>query len=251
MSIKAGRVGVNPADVDPINGKINPSTIESYTKEQSDAKYATKEALSASESSTIGLLDDTVGWDCRNVLDTRLETLKKINTDGTWSDNVYTLGNVTFTVTDGVITTSGTNDSSAIYFNLDTAIDTAKYEGRIFNGLPSTGSSQSFSFRISESTSSRIALQDFYDANGSAIQNNGSGKCLALRISGNVNTSGLTFKPMLCKSEYADLPFAPYHKPVSEWVIELTTDMLTGSQLKAVVADSSDFADFKTKVAAM
>ena len=38
MSIKAGRVGVNPADVNPVNGKIDPSAVDVYTKEEADAK---------------------------------------------------------------------------------------------------------------------------------------------------------------------------------------------------------------------
>ena len=39
MSLKAGRVGVNPADVDPIDGHISPSSVDSYTKAQADAKF--------------------------------------------------------------------------------------------------------------------------------------------------------------------------------------------------------------------
>ena len=43
MATKAGRVGVNPSDVDPVSGHISPESVDSYTKEQSDAKYETKE----------------------------------------------------------------------------------------------------------------------------------------------------------------------------------------------------------------
>lgn len=43
MSLKAGRVGVNPADVDPINGHINSESVDSYTKAQADNKFATIE----------------------------------------------------------------------------------------------------------------------------------------------------------------------------------------------------------------
>ena len=45
MSLKAGRVGVNPADVDPVNGHINPDSVDIYTKAQADAKFATLEDL--------------------------------------------------------------------------------------------------------------------------------------------------------------------------------------------------------------
>ena len=43
MSMKAGRVGVHPADVDPINGHISPSAVDGYTKAQADNKFATIE----------------------------------------------------------------------------------------------------------------------------------------------------------------------------------------------------------------
>lgn len=42
MSLKAGRVGVHPADVDPINGHISPDATGAYTKAQADEKFLTK-----------------------------------------------------------------------------------------------------------------------------------------------------------------------------------------------------------------
>ena len=55
MSLKAGRVGVNPADVDPIDGHISPSSIEGYTKEEADAKFETQEAASALQPKTLAV----------------------------------------------------------------------------------------------------------------------------------------------------------------------------------------------------
>lgn len=42
MSLKAGRVGVNPADVDPVTGHILASSSEGYTKAQADDKFLAK-----------------------------------------------------------------------------------------------------------------------------------------------------------------------------------------------------------------
>lgn len=42
MSLKAGRVGVNPVDVDPISGHISPSSVDAYTKAQADDKFLSK-----------------------------------------------------------------------------------------------------------------------------------------------------------------------------------------------------------------
>lgn len=53
MSLKAGRVGVNPADVDPIDGHISPSSMSGYTKEEADAKFETQtHAVSTYETKT-------------------------------------------------------------------------------------------------------------------------------------------------------------------------------------------------------
>lgn len=42
MSLKAGRVGVNPSDVDPVSGHINSSSTDAYTKAQVDDKFLSK-----------------------------------------------------------------------------------------------------------------------------------------------------------------------------------------------------------------
>ena len=42
MSLKAGRVGVNPADVDPISGHISPEASGGYTKLEADEKFLSK-----------------------------------------------------------------------------------------------------------------------------------------------------------------------------------------------------------------
>lgn len=47
MSLKAGRVGVNPADVDPISGRISPEATDSYTKAQADDKFLSKSDASS------------------------------------------------------------------------------------------------------------------------------------------------------------------------------------------------------------
>lgn len=51
MSIKAGRVGVNPSQVDPVDGSILSSAISGYTKQEADAKFLSQtDAASTYES---------------------------------------------------------------------------------------------------------------------------------------------------------------------------------------------------------
>ena len=47
MSLKAGRVGVHPADVDPVSGHISASSSEGYTKTQADDKFLAKNDASS------------------------------------------------------------------------------------------------------------------------------------------------------------------------------------------------------------
>ena len=42
MSIKAGRVGVNPSQVNPVDGSILSSATSGYTKQEADAKFLTQ-----------------------------------------------------------------------------------------------------------------------------------------------------------------------------------------------------------------
>lgn len=51
MSIKAGRVGVNPSQVNPVDGSIVSSATSGYTKQEADAKFLTQtDAASTYES---------------------------------------------------------------------------------------------------------------------------------------------------------------------------------------------------------
>ena len=51
MSIKAGRVGVNPSQVDPVDGSLKSSATSGYTKQETDAKFLTQaDAASTYES---------------------------------------------------------------------------------------------------------------------------------------------------------------------------------------------------------
>ena len=57
MAIKAGRVGVNPADVDPISGRINSSSTEGYTKAEADDKFLAKSDASSTYLSQLNAAD--------------------------------------------------------------------------------------------------------------------------------------------------------------------------------------------------
>lgn len=124
MSLKAGRVGVNPADVDPIDGHISPSSVDAYTKQEADAKFSTKDELRIA----INDIDLLMGSKLNNVygvmgengakngLPLSLSALKSdTDNSGTWTGNVYNKSNVDFTVNDdkSITINTGTGGASA------------------------------------------------------------------------------------------------------------------------------------------
>lgn len=55
MALKAGRVGVNPNQVDPVDGTIKSSATEGYTKQEADAKFETQEAAALLQPKTLAV----------------------------------------------------------------------------------------------------------------------------------------------------------------------------------------------------
>lgn len=126
-----------------------------------------------------------------------------------------TISGVTATKnSDGSITLSGTATATT-YFDIDTNFNTTAVAGYYFSGIPSPCPyGNSVRFRISNSTSDRTGLNDYYISTsgvvtGGTITDNGSGKCLSIRVaSGTAITTPLKLYPMI--SAVHDDTFAPY-----------------------------------------
>ena len=126
-----------------------------------------------------------------------------------------TISGVTATKnSDGSVTLSGTA-TATLYFDVDTNFNTTAVAGYYFSGIPSPCPyGNGVRFRISNSTSDRTALNDYYVSTsgvvtGGVINDNGSGKCLSIRVaSGTAITTPLTLYPMI--SAVQGDTFAPY-----------------------------------------
>ena len=126
-----------------------------------------------------------------------------------------TISDVTATKnSDGSITLSGTATATT-YFDIDTNFNTTAVAGYYFSGIPSPCPyGNGLRFRISNSTSDRTALNDYYVSTsgvvtGGVINDNGSGKCLSIRVaSGTAITTPLKLYPMISAAQ--DDTFAPY-----------------------------------------
>ena len=152
----------------------------------------------------------------KNLLPITLVGLKSWNTQGTWSNNVYTLNDVTFTIstnTEGYVTKivlNGTASAGAPLVITETTTHN-DWLGCIMNGAPS-GSSGSTSYIAgwNETDSTGIGVFDF--GSGATIPNTLQDKRFRLYIgnpSGAVN-SNRAFYPMIRLASETDATFAPY-----------------------------------------
>ena len=199
---------------------VDPSTIGGYVLkdimiydpvflDDSFEPYRDTTAFPRDEQAVMGSVND---------FEVSLAKLKSLNTSGTWSNNTYTLNNVVFTVnSDGTISATG-QSSSLTYLDLDTNFDTTKYAGWYLSGLPSSGSADTHRYRICPSPSDRTVIQDFNTTN--IIVDNGTGKCLSIRISSGYNPNGAVFSTMVSLAEVPYVPYAMTNRELTDKVEE-------------------------------
>lgn len=151
-----------------------------------------------------------VGGAGKNKLPLTVDGIKAANTTGTWTGNVYALGDLTFEIlTDesGVnvngIKVSGTNGNSIAYFKVGSFVgDGTSY---ILNGCPENGSTSTYNAFIEFTSAS------FDNGSGVTFNDSGAGN-VYIRINSQyvIPTGGLTFYPMIRLSTETDATFAPY-----------------------------------------
>lgn len=278
MSLKAGRVGVNPADVDPIDGHISPSATDAYTKQEADDKFQTKlsfddvpvngsnnpvksdgiyDALAPKVSES--LLKDTVGWVGKNKLPITLAMLKAGNTGGTWSGNTYTQNGVVFTITtnaEGYVTQIDTHTATSASGNVNLQLTENRYIANTFVGDIATGftdGTAEYYFNINYSNDGSTWNSQVNQTTVPVTISNKPYIKLAIHVDSGATVNHSKSYPMLRDASITDSTFEPYHESVAEILheIPLPTELLTASQLKACVSDAADFSAFKTNVLAL
>ena len=168
----------------------------------------------------------------KNLLPLSLADLVKINTTGSWNNNVYTLNSVTFTVevnSDGTVKDIKANGqaSATTYFILSADFDTTQYTDMLFNGLPAIGSNDSYVFRVA-GQSDWTNIQTFY-SNDTVVENNGSNKRLGLRIVNGYNPNNAIFKPMIRLATDTDSTYQPYAQTNRELTVGKTDTTVIGN----------------------
>lgn len=151
-----------------------------------------------------------------------------------------TAGHVTFTVNaDGSINTSGTSDSDWITLHINEA-QFLKAGNYIFNGI-SGGAVGTYRITI---TGDHITDLTIYDGSSPfTVEEDSTVKVdLTVRYA-DVNMDGKVFYPMIRHAEILDGSFEAY--------LSNNNELLPTATLKSVTAAASDFAAFKTAIAAL
>ena len=183
------------------------------------------------------LIRDTVGWTGKNIPYYDLSTLKAINTDGTWNDNVYTYRGVTFTVnTDKSISTQGTS-TGAIYFelvknvSLENILPVSRLTEYTLTGCPSGGDGSTYFVRFLNTTKSDYSFDDFGNSRTKNISSWGSTDNIRFHIGINPNTNvdGQTYYPMIRDTRISNATYEPCHKSVNAEKVSYVDNAILGA----------------------
>ena len=225
MSLKAGRVGVAPDQVDMFGNIIEGgSGVDAYTKAESDAKFKTI----ASAATDLAQLYENIGfYSAKNLLK---------------NDAISTEFNgVDYTVNDDLSVTANGTASGTSYIYLQQNVKYTNIEEDIVaSGCPSGGGNDTFKI-IFLDTTSNIYYEDKGD--GVTIPSSANGHIFTsyIRISSGVEVNDLVFKPMIRLASDPDDTYRPYamiNKELTAFKIKIETALL----------QASSFANFQQRM---
>ena len=140
----------------------------------------------------------------KNFLNYTLETLKTLNTAGTWNENIYTYNGIEYTVnSDLTINVNGTASASSWLF-LDNKLSLTPNFEYTFNGCPEGGNVYTYSLRM-YSDSSYITQKG---TDYTFVYNNQTS--VRINVYRDAVVNNLTFKPMLRMSTENDIYEMPF-----------------------------------------
>ena len=213
---------------DALDGKADTSDIPANLSDLADD--TTHRTVTDTEKATWNakvsesLLKDTVGWVGKNLIDLPISLVKSLNTDGTWSGNIYTHHNVSFECSvndDGQITSIKVNGtaSSGVWFNLRSSSSklSVKSGNYLLNGGVSGSATDKYGMYINDGSTSIWAL----DTGDASVNFAADKNCdIAITVRSGKTITNEMFYPMLRKASIIDSTYEPYHKSVEDWYWE-------------------------------
>ncbi len=160
---------------------------------------------------------------------TSVDSLKQLNTYGTWENNVYTHSSgVVFTVNDDMsITANGTASGANAVFILSMRGGFSIEAGNwILSGCPSGGSTSTYNITIAGTTSDTGTTGRFTSCSKVLVR---------IYVISGTTVDNLTFKPMVCSKAAWDISqaYQPYRPSYAE-LYAMVQELQGGSSLNSV-----------------
>ena len=146
-----------------------------------------------------------VQYSGKNMLEYTLQSLKTLNTVGTWNDNIYTQNDISYTINEDLsIKVNGIASTSSyliISNSLNNLTNGTEYK---LSGCPSNGNIQTYSLRMyKENSYSTQTGEDLIFTYSSQAP-------VRINIFENTTINNLIFKPMIRLSSISDTTYEPY-----------------------------------------
>lgn len=166
MSLKAGRVGVNPKDVNPIDGSIIQSS-DAYTKAEADAKFGSIHVFKTEGTANVttwatamnALITEAGGSDklaelLEGAIATLTVILKNVGTGAIISKNVFNMAGMSVFTNHG-LTDDG--ETPAVEATLDQVIFNFNTVKRLYSKLTFTLATGAVEYTDNDTSSSKIS----------------------------------------------------------------------------------------------
>lgn len=182
-----------------------------------DEIYEDIEANTEAIADNTGAIEAIVNeYGAKNGCSIDLSRLKAINTSGTWSNNVYTLNGVTYTVESKKISvnadgSSNTSDSTFLLYDLESVFEVA--DRYTLSGCPANGSENTYCivWRVGNKSDGSFISRKINEGQDVDVDKITSTQALTLYIDIKANTViNADFKPMIRDARITDPTYVPY-----------------------------------------
>ena len=194
--------------------EINPLTIEQiFLKEIAGSSAGEASDIEDLKDKTEALSDTMAANGAHNLLPIKLSYVKAKNTNGVWSNNIYTRSGVdiTFEAENDYVNSISMSGTATAEFNLilNDFADASKYSGNILSGTPNGQNGVSINLNTTHAPYINYASDSGSEAIIGAVPTNTSCS-IFINIQNGKNTNGLVFKPMIRFASDQNSSYAPY-----------------------------------------
>ena len=205
--------------------------MPNYMTELSPDNNAHVYQIKDKEAAPITLLKDTVGWVGKNKAPVHIDNIKSLNSSvGTWSGNVYTRNDLTFTFDvnkDGYVTRITLSGTASANTTVELLTLTGAQIKALGSSLVLSGGITSNAYLIlRKSDWTNVARSNGSDSNAfnTASLEDATTYYLSAPVTSGTNTSGFVYYPMLRDASIPDSTFEPYHPSVEEEIKQVYVD---------------------------